>query len=81
MKPIREDERVFVDPWLDISFPPDRVGEWTFAVEEEHPEGHFEEGLVSNSESVLGALLIDTFVVEKGGARVLGKIPCELIVI
>ena len=66
---------------LGISFPPDWVGEWMFAVEDEHPEGHFEEGLVSNFESVLGALLIDTFVVEEGGARVLGKMPYDLIVI
>jgi Xaa-Pro aminopeptidase len=66
---------------LGISFPPDWVGEWTFSVEDEHPEGHFEEGLVSNFESVLGTVLIDTFVVEKGGARVLGKMPYELIAI
>ena len=50
-------------------------------VEDEHPEGHFEEGLASSSESVLGALLIDTSVVEEGSARVFCKIPCELIVI
>ena len=67
---------------LGISFPPDWVGEWTFTVEEEEPEGHFEEGFVSNFESVLqGAGVIETFVVEPGGVRVLGKLPRELIVV
>jgi hypothetical protein len=67
---------------LGISFPPDWVGEWTFTVEEEQPEGRFEEGLVSNFESILeSAGVIETFVVEPDGAKVLGKLPRELIVV
>jgi Xaa-Pro aminopeptidase len=67
---------------LGISFPPDWVGEWTFTVEEEQPDGHFEEGFVSNFESVLeSAGVIETFVVERDGARVLGKLPRELIAV
>lgn len=67
---------------LGISFPPDWVGEWTFTAEEEQPEGHFEEGFVSNFESVLeSAGVIETFVVERGGAKVLGKLPRELIAV
>jgi Xaa-Pro aminopeptidase len=66
---------------LGLSFPPDWVGDWMFTVEEENPEGCFEEGLVSNFESIMGTLLIDTFVVENGGAKILGKMPRELIVV
>ena len=75
------DQRAWVGGYeLGIAFPPDWVGEFMWTVEEE-TEGHFLENEVTNFESILNSVLIDTFVYEKGGARRLSKIEPELIVI
>ena len=65
---------------LGIAFPPDWVGEFVWTVEEE-TEGKFLENEVTNFESILNTVLIDTFVYEKEGARRLSKIEPELIVV
>jgi Xaa-Pro aminopeptidase len=65
---------------LGIAFPPDWVGEFLWTVEEE-TEGVFLENEVTNFESILNTVLIDTYVYEKDGARRLSKIEPELIVI
>jgi Xaa-Pro dipeptidase len=66
---------------LGISFYPDWVGEFVFQVDQESPEGVFEEGMVTNFESITGPYLIDTFVYERDGARRLSKLTPELIVL
>lgn len=65
---------------LGIAFPPDWVGEFVWTVDEE-TEGILLENEVTNFESILNTLLIDTFVYEKEGARRLSKIEPELIVV
>lgn len=65
---------------LGISFPPDWVGEFVWTVEDE-TEGLFLENEVTNYESILSTILIDTFVYEKNGVRRLSNIAPELIVI
>ena len=52
-----------------IAFPPDWVGEWVFAVDDADSDEVFEEGLVTNYESVIGLVLIDTFVIGAAGAE------------
>ena len=66
---------------LGISFPPDWVGEFVFAAEDEAPEGVFRSGMVTNFESVFRTGLIDTIVYEKEGARRLSKTRPTLTVI
>ncbi|MBF0232795.1 MAG: aminopeptidase P family protein, partial [Desulfamplus sp.] len=66
---------------LGLSFPPDWVGEFLFSVEDEEPVGYFHAGMVTNFESTLQTFLIDTFIYEESGARVLSKLEPELIVI
>jgi len=66
---------------LGLSFPPDWVGDWIFTIAEEDPEGCFEDGMVTNFESVVHFSLIDTVVYEASGARTLSALPHELIVI
>lgn len=65
---------------LGIAFPPDWVGEFLWTVDEE-TEGIFLENEVTNFESILNTILIDTFVYEKEGARRLSMIEPELIVV
>lgn len=75
------DQRAWVGGYeLGIAFPPDWVGEFLWTVEEE-TEGVFLENEVTNFESILNTVLIDTYVYEKDGARRLSKIEPELIVI
>jgi Xaa-Pro aminopeptidase len=75
------DQRAWVGGYeLGIAFPPDWVGEFLWTVEEE-TEGVFLENEVTNFESILNTVLIDTFVYEKDGARKLSNIAPELIVI
>lgn len=75
------DQRAWVGGYeLGIAFPPDWVGEFMWTVEEE-TEGVFLENEVTNYESILNTVLIDTFVLEKDGARRLSSIEPELIVI
>lgn len=66
---------------LGISFYPDWVGEFVFQVDQENPEGVFEEGMVTNFESTTGPYLIDTFVYEADGARRLSGLAPELIIV
>lgn len=66
---------------LGISFPPDWVGEWKFTVNTENEPGVFEEGLVTNFESIIGLGLLDTIVYQAAGTRTLSKIPHEIIAI
>jgi Xaa-Pro dipeptidase len=63
-----------------IAFPPDWVGEWMFAVDDADSEEVFEEGLVTNYESVAGLVLIDTFVIGAGGAERLSSVAPEILV-
>lgn len=75
------DQRAWVGGYeLGIAFPPDWVGEFLWTVEEE-TEGVFLENEVTNFESILNTVLIDTFVFEEDGARRLSKIEPELLVI
>lgn len=63
-----------------IAFPPDWVGEWVFAVDDADSDEVFEEGLVTNYESVIGLVLIDTFVIGAAGAERLSSVPPEILV-
>lgn len=63
-----------------IAFPPDWVGEWMFSVDDVDSDDVFEEGLVTNFESVVGLVLIDTFVIGAGGAERLSSVPREILV-
>jgi Xaa-Pro dipeptidase len=63
-----------------ISFPPDWVGEWVFSVDDADSDEVFEEGLVTNYESVAGLVLIDTFVIGADGAERLSSVPHEILV-
>jgi Xaa-Pro dipeptidase len=63
-----------------IAFPPDWVGEWMFAVDDADSDEVFEEGLVTNYESVAGLVLIDTFVIGAAGAERLSSVPPEILV-
>jgi Xaa-Pro aminopeptidase len=69
---------------LGISFPPDWVGWWMFNVGENDPGGEvLLERQVSNYESFStgSTALINTFVYENTGSRMLTKVPSELIVV
>jgi Xaa-Pro aminopeptidase len=64
---------------LGISFPPDWVGEWHFTVSDEEPDGVFEDGLVTNFESIFRVPVIDTLVYGPDGARALSSVPYEVV--
>lgn len=66
---------------LGIAFPPDWVDEFNFSADMESPEGVFEAGFVGNFESLYDTALIDTYVIEVAGARVLTTLPFELIIV
>ncbi len=80
---------------MGISFPPDWVGPfvWSFGRASdsetlsviglgENPENWvFQEGMVTNYESVLGESLMKTVVFEQDGARLLSKLPIEIAVV
>lgn len=63
-----------------VAFPPDWVGEWMFGVDDADSDDVFEDGLVTNYESIVGLVLIDTFVIGPGGAERLGGLPREILV-
>lgn len=65
---------------LGVAFPPDWVGQWMFAVDDVDSDDVFEEGLVTNYESMAGLALIDTFVIGPDGATRLSSIPREILV-
>jgi Xaa-Pro dipeptidase len=62
-----------------IAFPPDWVGEWMFSVDDVDSDEVFEEGLVTNYESIVGLVLIDTFVIGATGAERLSSVPPEIL--
>ena len=80
---------------LGISFPPDWVGPfvWSFGrrndgdtfsvigLGDDPSKWVFEEGMVTNYESLMGQSLMESFVYEKGGARLLSKLPIEISVV
>ena len=51
-----------------------------FAVDDADSDEVFEEGLVTNYESVIGLVLIDTFVIGAAGAERLSSVPPEILV-
>jgi Xaa-Pro aminopeptidase len=63
-----------------VALPPDWVGEWMFGVDDEDSEDIFEDGLVTNFESIVGLVLIDTFVIATDGAQRLSSVPREILV-
>lgn len=65
---------------LGASLAPDWVGEWMFSVDDVDSDDVFEEGLVTNFESVVGLVLIDTFIVGADGAERLSTVPQEILV-
>ncbi|WP_170984628.1 M24 family metallopeptidase [Rhodoligotrophos defluvii] len=67
---------------LGLSLPPDWVGDFYFHYQDDkYLDRVFEENMVTNLESLFNTWLIDTLVYEKDGARVLSKVPLELIVV
>lgn len=65
---------------LGLALPPDWVGEWMFAVDDQDTDDIFEEGLVTNYESIAGLVLIDTFVIARDGAERLSAVPQEILI-
>jgi Xaa-Pro aminopeptidase len=63
-----------------VAFPPDWVGEWMFGVDDEDSDDVFQEGMVINYESVVGFVLIDTFIIGSAGPEALSSIPREILV-
>jgi hypothetical protein len=57
------------------------VDEFNFSAEMEEAPGAFEEGFVGNFESLYDTALIDTYVIETSGARILTTWPFELIAV
>lgn len=68
---------------LGIAMPPDWVDEFNFSYDEDPPDHVvWEEGFVGNFETLWDTGLIDTFVIEKSGARNLvdnDRIPLDII--
>ncbi len=68
---------------LGIAMPPDWVDEFNFSYDEDPPDDVvWEEGFVGNFETLWDTGLIDTFVIEKDGARNLvdnDRIPLDII--
>lgn len=65
---------------LGIAFPPDWVGEWMFSVDDADSEDVFDDGLVTNYESMAGLVLIDTYVIGPRGTERLSSIPREILI-
>ena len=63
-----------------VALPPDWVCEWMFSVDDADSDDVFEEGLVTNYESVVGLVLIDTFIIGADGAERLSSVPQEILV-
>jgi Xaa-Pro aminopeptidase len=64
---------------LGISFPPDWVGEWQFTIADDDPDGVFEDGMVTNFESIFRVPMLDTLVYGVDGARTLSTLPYEIV--
>ncbi len=67
---------------LGIAMAPDWVDEFNFSYDEDPPDGViWEEGFVGNFETLWDTGLIDSYVIEKDGARNLGgRIPFDILV-
>lgn len=65
---------------LGISFPPDWVGEFVFTVGDD-VSGDFEAGLVTNYESVIHYVMIDTIVYGENSARYLSARPHQFTIL
>ncbi len=66
---------------LGIAFPPDWVGEFLFSLDDPDAPGVFEDGLVTNFESVVNFAMIDTVVFETDGIRFLSGRPHQVNVV
>ena len=66
---------------LGIAFPPDWVGEFNFAAGDETAKGTFQTNMVTNYESTIGVLVIDTLLYQEGKARRLTSLPHEVVVV
>ncbi|MEM7183351.1 MAG: Xaa-Pro peptidase family protein [Spirochaetota bacterium] len=66
---------------LGLSFPPDWVCDKIFTIDEEQPEGAFVENFVCNYESRFRTFLIDSFVIQREGAKRLTTLTPELIIV
>jgi hypothetical protein len=67
---------------LGLSLPPDWVGDFYFNLgDDEFLDRVFEDGMVTNFESLFDTALIDTVVWRKDGCRLLSKMPLDLIVV
>jgi Xaa-Pro aminopeptidase len=66
---------------LGISFPPDWVGEFCWSIHDDETDAVIEPGLVTNVESCVFLAMVDTVVFEEPAARMLSKVPRELLVI
>ena len=66
---------------LGISFPPDWVGEFCWSIHDDETDALIEPGLVTNIESCVFLAMVDTVVFEEPRARILSRVPRELLVI
>jgi Xaa-Pro aminopeptidase len=67
---------------LGLSLPPDWVGDFYFNLgDDEFLDRVFEDGMVTNFESLFDTALIDTLVWRKDGCHLLSKMPLELIAV
>ena len=67
---------------LGISMPPDWVGEFYFHCrDDKYLERVFEQGMVTNFESLFGTWLVDTCVYEDSGTRFMSRQPLDLIAV
>ncbi|CAG7608289.1 M24 family metallopeptidase [Leucobacter soli] len=66
---------------LGLSFPPDWVGEFQYTIGEEDVEGVFLADTVTNFESVVNFIMIDTVVYQESGTRTLSSLPHGVTVV
>lgn len=66
---------------LGLSFPPDWVGDWLFSASQEDNDQIFERNMVTNFESNVLFMLIDTVVYTDAGVETLSRLPLDLMVI
>jgi hypothetical protein len=66
---------------LGLSFPPDWVGEFVYTIGDDSAEGVFEANTVTNFESVVNFIMIDTVVYEETSSRTLSALPHGVVVV